>query len=394
MINSGKILYDLINEAKQRIWIAAVFIDNHDAKQLLNVVKKGIKVKVLTTSQTDHKILKRLVNKSVKVKVYAGHLSYVKLCIVDKKAQVLTEDLLHEIDVTEAVKIFRNLWTSLESMAVKVAPKNKQLNKIYFKLAKSIVNGKEEIRFRIPQKKFGIRIVNPLNLPILMTIIQGSKMLTTRSANIGTLAGGAFGSIGIYNIEKNEWRSEALFYPFPTEIFSRIRSHLSPYVGDEEVIESLGIYKEFIIRFLDTVIVYLGTKPAAKVIGDKIAENLIPRIHKLIAALNLITQNHSLKIERVTSSTPAYSHINIINRECKIYANIGITFSIEPPLITSFQIDKQTFDNYKSIVIPILEEAVNYSLGRLMDLSILVKENEKYEFVDPIHREAAKKLTL
>jgi hypothetical protein len=225
-----------------------------------------------------------------------------------------------------------------------------------------------------------------------MTIIQGSKMLTTRSAYIAALAGGAFGSIGIYNIEKNEWRSEALFYS--DKIFSRIRSHLSPYVGDEEVIESLGIYKEFIIRFLDTVIVYLGTKPVAKVIGDKIAENLIPRIHKLIAALNLITQNHSLKTERVTSSTPAYSHINIINRECKIYANIGITFSIEPPLITSFQIDKQTFDNYKSIVIPILEEAVNYSLGRLMDLSFLVKENEKYKFVDPIHREAAKKLTL
>jgi hypothetical protein len=392
MMNSGKILYDLINEAKQRIWIAAVFIDNNDANLLLNVVKKGVKVKLLTTSQTDHRILKRLVNKGVKVKVYAGNLFYVKLCIVDKKAQVLTEDLLHEIDVTEAVKIFRNLWTSLESMAVKVAPKNKQLNKIYFKLAKSIVNGKEEIRFRIPQKKFEIRIVNPLNPPILMTIIQGSKILTTRSAYIGTLAGGAFGSIGIYNIEKNEWRSEALFYS--DKIFRRIRSHLSPYVGDEEVIESLGIYKEFIIRFLDTVIVYLGTKPAAKVIGDKIAENLIPRIHKLIAALNLITQNHSLKIERVTSSTPAYSHINIINRECKIYANIGITFSIEPPLITSFQIDKQTFDNYKSIVIPILEEAVNYSLGRLMDLSILVKENEKYEFVDPIHREAAKKLTL
>ena len=35
-----------------------------------------------------------------------------------------------------------------------------------------------------------------------------------------------------------------------------------------------------------------------------------------------------------------------------------------------------------------------YSLCRLMDLSILLKENEKYEFADPIHREAAKKLTL
>ena len=91
MMNSGKILDDLINEAKQRIWIAAVFIDNNDAKQLLNVVKKGVKVKVLTTSQTNHKILKRLVNKGVKVKVYAGHLSYVKLCIVDKKAQILTQ---------------------------------------------------------------------------------------------------------------------------------------------------------------------------------------------------------------------------------------------------------------------------------------------------------------
>ena len=84
--------------------------------------------------------------------MYAGNLSYVKLYIVDKKAQILTEDLLHEIDVTEAVKIFRNLWTSLESMAVKVALKNKQLNKIYFKLAKSIVNGKEEIRFRIHKR--------------------------------------------------------------------------------------------------------------------------------------------------------------------------------------------------------------------------------------------------
>jgi hypothetical protein len=69
-----------------------------------------------------------------------------------------------------------------------------------------------------------------------MTIIQGSKMLTTRSAYIGTLAGSAFGNISIYNIEKNEWRSEALFYS--DKIFSRIRSHLSPYVGDEEVIES------------------------------------------------------------------------------------------------------------------------------------------------------------
>ena len=74
-----------------------------------------------------------------------------------------------------------------------------------------------------------------------MTIIQDSKILTSRSAYIAALAGGALDSIGIYNIEKNEWRSEALFYPFPHEIFRRIRSHLSPYVGDEEVIESLGI---------------------------------------------------------------------------------------------------------------------------------------------------------
>jgi AAA+ ATPase superfamily predicted ATPase len=35
-----------------------------------------------------------------------------------------------------------------------------------------------------------------------------------------------------------------------------------------------------------------------------------------------------------------------------------------------------------------------HSLGRLVNLSILIKENEKYEFADPIHREAAKKLTL
>jgi hypothetical protein len=68
MMNSGKILYDLINEAKQRIWIAAVFIDNNDANLLLNVVKKGVKVKLLTTSQTDHRILKRLVNKVLRLK--------------------------------------------------------------------------------------------------------------------------------------------------------------------------------------------------------------------------------------------------------------------------------------------------------------------------------------
>jgi len=37
-----------------------------------------------------------------------------------------------------------------------------------------------------------------------MTIIQGSKILTTRSAYIAALAGSTFGSIGIYNIEKNE----------------------------------------------------------------------------------------------------------------------------------------------------------------------------------------------
>jgi len=58
MMNSGKILDDLINEAKQRIWIAAVFINNHVAKLLLNVVKKGVKVKVFTTSQPTIEFLK------------------------------------------------------------------------------------------------------------------------------------------------------------------------------------------------------------------------------------------------------------------------------------------------------------------------------------------------
>jgi len=35
-----------------------------------------------------------------------------------------------------------------------------------------------------------------------------------------------------------------------------------------------------------------------------------------------------------------------------------------------------------------------YALSKLVDLSIIVKENEKYEFTDPIYREAAKRLTL
>jgi len=58
MMNSGKILDDLINEAKQRIWIAAVFINNHAANLLLNVVKKGVKANVFTTSQPTIKFLK------------------------------------------------------------------------------------------------------------------------------------------------------------------------------------------------------------------------------------------------------------------------------------------------------------------------------------------------
>jgi len=58
MMNSGKILDDLINEAKQRIWIIAVFLDNHGAKLLLNVVKKSVKANVFTTSQPTIKFLK------------------------------------------------------------------------------------------------------------------------------------------------------------------------------------------------------------------------------------------------------------------------------------------------------------------------------------------------
>jgi len=39
-------------------------------------------------------------------------------------------------------------------------------------------------------------------------------------------------------------------------------------------------------------------------------------------------------------------------------------------------------------------KALYHSLNRLVALSILVKENEKYDFTDPIYREAAKKLTV
>jgi hypothetical protein len=128
------------------------------------------------------------------------------------------------------------------------------------------------------------------------------------------------------------------------------------FTSDEEVIESLAKHQEFVKRFLDTVIVYLGTELVAKVIGDKIAEDLKSRIYKIAIEQGLITQNHSLKIENIYSSTPAYSHINIINRECRIYSSISITFSIEPPLLTKK--DDPRYSNYSNIVTQILEKTV------------------------------------
>jgi hypothetical protein len=354
-MNSEKAFDDLINEAKQAVWMVATLINNHDANLLLNALKKGAEVKVLATNQADLSILKKLVKKGAKVKVYADNLPY-KLCIADGKVKVLKEDVLHEVDVAEAVKIFRKLWVSSKSTIFKLASKDKQLEKIYFKLTKSIVNGKEEIRFMIPKRKFEIKIVNPRNPPILMKITHGSKTLTTRSAYIEALTSGAVSGIWIYNIEKNEWGSESLHYPLHDRVFNRIRALLSPYVGDEEVIESLAKHQEFFKRFLDTVTVYLGTEPASKVIGDKLAEDLKSKIYKMAIEQGLITQNHSLKIENIYSGTPAYSHINIINRECRIYSSISITFSIEPPLLTKK--DDQLYSNYSNIVTQILEKTV------------------------------------
>jgi hypothetical protein len=352
-MNSEKAFDDLINEAKQAVWMAATFINNHDANLLLNALKRGAEVKVLATNQADLSILKKLVKKGAKVKVYADNLPY-KLCIADGKVKALKEDVLHEVDVSEAVKIFRKLWVSSKSTIFKLTSRDKQLEEIYFKLTKSIVNGKEEIRFMMPKRKFEIKIVNPRNPPILMKITHGSKKLTTRSAYIEALTKrGAW----IYDLKDNESKGISLdVYPLPDEVFRKIRVYLSPYTGYEEVIDSLAKHNELVERFLDTVIVYLGPDQAAKVIENKIAEDLKSRIHKIAIEQGLITQNHSLKIERITISTP--SHINIVNRECRIYTSISITFSIKPPIITAPQIDEQSFNNYKNIVIQILEKAV------------------------------------
>jgi len=352
-MNSGKVFDDLINEAKQAVWMAATFINNHDANLLLNALKRGAEVKVLATNQADLRILKKLVKRGAKVKVYSDNLPY-KLCIADGKIKVLKEDVLQEIDVAEAVKIFRKFWVSSKSAIFKFASKDKQLEEIYFKLTKSIVNGKEEIKFLIPKRKFEIKIVNPRNPPILMKITHGSKTLTTRSAYIEALTSrGAW----IYDLKDTKSKNIPLdVYPLPDEIFRKIRVYLSPYTGYEEVIDSLAKHNELVERFLDTVIVYLGPDQAAKVFENKIAEDLKSRIYKIAIEQGLITQNHSLKIERITISTP--SHINIVNRECRIYTSISITFSIKPPIITAPQIDEQSFNNYKNIVIQILEKAV------------------------------------
>ena len=352
-MNSEKAFDDLINEAKQAVWMAATFINNHDANLLLKALKRGAEVKVLATNQADLRILKKLVKRGAKVKVYSDNLPY-KLCIADGKIKVLKEDVLQEIDVAEAVKIFRKFWVSSKSTIFKLASKDKQLEEIYFKLTKSIVNGKEEIKFLIPKRKFEIKIVNPRNPPILMKITHGSKTLTTRSAYIEALTSrGAW----IYDLKDTKSKNIPLdVYPLPDEIFRKIRVYLSPYTGYEEVIDSLAKHNELVERFLDTVIVYLGPDQAAKVIENKIAEDLKSRIYKIAIEQGLITQNHSLKIERITISTP--SHINIVNRECRIYTSISITFSIKPPIITAPQIDEQSFNNYKNIVIQILEKAV------------------------------------
>jgi phosphatidylserine/phosphatidylglycerophosphate/cardiolipin synthase-like enzyme len=96
-MNSEKAFDDLINEAKQAVWMAATFINNHDANLLLNALKRGAEVKVLATNQADLSILKKLVKRGAKVKVYADNLPY-KLCIADGKVKVLKEDVLHEVD--------------------------------------------------------------------------------------------------------------------------------------------------------------------------------------------------------------------------------------------------------------------------------------------------------
>jgi|GEM_PF-816534 len=367
-MNSEKAFDDLINEAKQTVWMAATFINNHDANLLLNALKRGAEVKVLATNQADLSILKKLVKRGAKVKVYENNLPY-KLCIADGKVKALKEDVLHEIDVAEAVKIFRKFWVSSKSTIFKLASKDKQLEEMYFKLTKSIVNGKEEIRFMIPKKKFEIKIVNPRNPPILMTITHGSKTLTTRSAYIEALTKrGAW----IYDLKDNKSKGIPLeVYPLPDEIFRKIRVYLSQYVGDEEVIDSLAKHNELVERFLDTVIVYLGTEQAAKVIGDKLAEDLKSRIYKIAIEQGLIIQNHSLKIERVSIIIPASSHINIINRECRIYSSISITFSIEPPLLTKK--DDPRYNNYSNIVTQILEKTI-----KDLQLETYKKEYESY----------------
>jgi hypothetical protein len=119
------------------------------------------------------------------------------------------------------------------------------------------------------------------------------------------------------------------------------------------------------------VIVYLGPDQATKVIENKIAEDLKSRIYKIAIEQGLITQNHSLKIERVSSIIPAYSHINIINRECRIYSSISITFSIESPLLT--QKDDPRYNNYSNIVTQILEKII-----KDLQLETYKKEYESY----------------
>jgi phosphatidylserine/phosphatidylglycerophosphate/cardiolipin synthase-like enzyme len=107
-MNSEKAFDDLINEAKQTVWMAATFINNHDANLLLNALKRGAEVKVLATNQADLSILKKLVKEGAKVRVYANNLPY-KLCIADGKVKALKENVLHEIDVAEAVKNYQKV---------------------------------------------------------------------------------------------------------------------------------------------------------------------------------------------------------------------------------------------------------------------------------------------
>ena len=120
----------LLESAKQSIWVVTAFLDDCGVELLRRACERGVDVKALVSTAVDRRVLDTLAQWA-EVRIFKERFLHAKLYIADGRALQGSANLtcgalygnvevLSEVDASDAVRIFRELWAKATPYQPKV----------------------------------------------------------------------------------------------------------------------------------------------------------------------------------------------------------------------------------------------------------------------------------